>query len=310
MKRFILIPAAIIAALSSCTPSADIPEERTSLTVSIAPAGTKATNISADNEVRVESLQILVFRDDELDAYGNAGSDLEITLSCTAGDRTVYALVNGPDVSGSSTKTEFLATLHSLDDNALNAFIMTGSVRVTLPAANTVHIEVNRVVARIDLQDLQRQFTAPALKTLGFNVTRIYLDNVVGGNDIGMSLPCDSFGNEGQYNGDWATFTCDAVGAEIADGSTLGQAHVFYAYPNDNSVKETRLVVEAVQNSKTYYYHVVLPALESNHRYVIPKLTVTRLGSEDPDTPVQITDQPFEIEIMPWTVVPVDSAVI
>ena len=285
-------------------------EERTDLTVSIAPADTRATGVSGDNEVRVESLQILVFRDDDLDAYGNAGGNLEITLSCTAGNRTVYALVNGPDVSGTATRTEYLATLHSLDVNALDAFIMTGSSDVTLPAANAVHLEVNRVVARIDLQDVARQFTAPSLQALGFNVTRIYLDNVVGGNDIEMSLPCDSFGNEGAYNGDWAEFTCDTPGAEIANGGTLGQEHVFYAYPNDNSVKATRLVVEAVQNGITYYYHVVLPALDSNHRYVIPNLTITRLGSTDPGTAVQITDQPFEIEVMPWIVVPVESAVI
>ena len=310
MKRLFLSFAVLLAALSSCNNYRELPEERTDLTVSIAPAGTKATGISASDEVRVESLQILVFRNDELDAYGNAGNNLEITLSCTAGDRTVYALVNGPDVSNVSTKTEYLATVHSLADNALDAFIMTGIVSVTLPAADAVHIEVGRLVARIDLQDLARQFTAPALRALGFNVTRIYLDNVVGGNNLAMNLSCDTFGNEGSYAGDWPAFTCDTPGAEIANGSSLGQEHVFYAYPNDNSVKATRLVVEAMQNGNTYFYHVVLPALESNHRYVIPKLTITRLGSDDPDTPVRITDQLFEIEVLPWTVVPVESAVI
>jgi len=268
-------------------------------------------NESTVDEVKVKTLQILVFRGDEIDAYGTIDNQTELTLSCTTGSRTVYAVVNGPDLSLVSSKTAFLATLHSLqDDNTLTSFMMTGSDTVTLPYQGKVHIEVSRVVAKITLQSIKRDFTSAALSAQGFTVKKVYLDNVIGGNNFGMTLACDTFFNEDGYKDELPAFTCSVSGEEIADGATLSQEYFFYAYPNDVSVKATRVVIEALQNGKTYYYHIPLPELESNHAYTIQSLTITRLGSDDPATAVQICDQEFEIEVMPWITETLTSPVI
>ena len=135
MKKSIFAFAAALAALVACNKN-DVapmqPQNQESLvpcelTVGICGAMTKATAVSADNEAKVNNLQVFVFRGDDLDAYASVDNAHELTLSCTAGDRVVYALVNAPDYSAVPGKAALLAKVSELSANSLTNFEMVGS---------------------------------------------------------------------------------------------------------------------------------------------------------------------------------------
>ena len=145
-------------------------EARTPLTVGISGKATKSTTISSDDEVAVNTLQVLVFRGDYLDAYGKVSSQSSITLSCTAGERTVYAFVNTPDLNDISSKTALLEEVSLLSENSSASFQMAGSTSVTLPSASTINIDVDRMASRVSVKKITRNFTSAALSSLPFSV--------------------------------------------------------------------------------------------------------------------------------------------
>ena len=111
---------------------------------------TKSTTITAANEITVNNLQVFVFRGDALDAYATVNNDDELTVSCTAGEREVYALVNCPDLSAVSTKTALLATSSLLSGNSGTSFQMIGHQdEVDLPEDSPVTINVHRIASRV-----------------------------------------------------------------------------------------------------------------------------------------------------------------
>lgn len=92
---------------------------------------------------------------------------------------------------------------------------------------------------------------------------------------------------------------------------TLGKkdyGHCFYSFPNAVTTDVTtsgvgggklRLVVAARVDSKVYYYPVTLSNVERNKSYDVV-LTVTGLGSEDPNIPVQKGAAGFNISVANW----------
>lgn len=325
MRKTTALLAALSAALlflMSCTkdsvstvdPSSS--EAACPLTVGIrGSAATRSTTISADDEVRVSTLQVLVFRPDgALDAYGTVSDASELTLSCTSGERTVYALVNAPTLSGVSTLRDFLATSTLLSDNSASAFQMVGSRTVTLPQAATVTIDVRRLVSRISLRKVTRAFVSPSLSAKSFTVDEVYVINVAGDNTFSLDAAPSVWYNKRAYGGEMAAFTHDAPAAPLADGSSYTTVHNFFAYPNPTDVdssestwsaRHTRLVIKATLGTDTYYYPITLPALEPNRSYEIDNLTITRPGSDDPDVPVSFEDCTFDLNVVGWTAVPV-----
>jgi hypothetical protein len=84
----------------------------------------------------------------------------------------------------------------------------------------------------------------------------------------------------------------------IAAGSSYTNEHYFYCYPNLTDTK-TRLVVEAVVGGYTYYYPVTLDAVDANTSYDY-NLTITRLGSDSPDVPVEEGTVTFTVTVKDW----------
>ena len=141
MKKSIFAFAAALAALVACNKNEATPMQPQNqeslvpceLTVGICGAITKATAVTTENEAKVNNLQVFVFRGDDLDAYASVDNAQELTLSCTAGDRVVYALVNAPDYSAVPGKAALLAKVSELSANSLSNFEKVGSKSVTLP---------------------------------------------------------------------------------------------------------------------------------------------------------------------------------
>ena len=318
MKKTIFAFAAALAALVACNkndvapmgPQTQESLEPCELTVGICGSMTKAVAVTKENEAKVNNLQVFVFRGNELDAYAAVDNAMELTLSCTAGEREVYALVNAPDYSSVSGKSALLAKVSELSANSLTNFEMVGSKSVTLPQASTVSIDVNRIASRVVLKKVTRNFTSPALQSLEFTVDAIYLINVAGNTSYDLTAAPAAWYNVAKYNSELSALLHDSVGNKIVDGQSYSTAHSFYSYPNDATSKTTRLVIETTLGDTKYYYPINLPAMESNKSYEIAEVTITRPGSDDPDVPVSFADATFSINVIDWTVVPVEDVTI
>ena len=313
MKKSIFAFAAALAALVACNKN-DVapmqPQNQESLvpcelTVGICGAMTKATAVSADNEAKVNNLQVFVFRGDDLDAYASVDNAQELTLSCTAGDRVVYALVNAPDYSAVPGKAALLAKVSELSANSLSNFEMVGSKSVTLPQSEKVSIDVNRIASRVVLKKITRSFTSEALQTLNFKVDAIYLINVAGNTSYDLSAAPAKWYNVAENKDELASLLYDAPASLITNGQSYSTAHTFYAYPNDLATNTTRLVIETTLGETKYYYPINLPEMAANKSYEIEEVKITRPGSDNPDEPVSFADATFSINVIDWTVVPV-----
>ena len=313
MKKSIFAFAAALAALVACNKNEATPMQPQNpeslvpceLTVGICGAMTKATAVSADNEAKVNNLQVFVFRGDDLDAYASVDNAQELTLSCTAGDRVVYALVNAPDYSAVPGKAALLAKVSELSANSLTNFEMVGSTSVTLPQSEKVSIDVNRIASRVVLKKITRSFTSEALQALNFKVDAIYLINVAGNTSYDLSAAPAKWYNVAENKNELASLLYDAPASLITNGQSYSTAHTFYAYPNDLAVNTTRLVIETTLGETKYYYPINLPEMAANKSYEIEEVKITRPGSDNPDEPVSFADATFSINVIDWTVVPV-----
>ena len=313
MKKSIFAFAAALAALVACNKNEATPMQPQNqeslvpceLTVGICGAMTKATGVTTDNEAKVNKLQIFVFRGDDLDAYASVDNAKELTLSCTAGERVVYALVNAPDYSSVSGKAALLAKVSELEANTLTNFEMVGSKSVTLPQTGTVSIDVNRIASRVVLKKITRNFTSAALQALDFTVDAIYLVNVAGNTSYDLTAAPSTWYNIAENKGELASLLTDTPTAPIAQGQAYDTDHTFYAYPNDLAVNTTRIVIETTLGTSKYYYPINLPEMAANKSYEIEEVVLTRPGSDNPDEPVSFADATFSINVIDWTVVPV-----
>ena len=313
MKKSIFAFAAALAALVACNKNEATPMQPQNeeslvpceLTVGICGAMTRATAVSADNEAKVNNLQVFVFRGDDLDAYASVDNAQELTLSCTAGDRVVYALVNAPDYSAVPGKAALLAKVSELSANSLSNFEMVGSKSVTLPQSEKVSIDVNRIASRVVLKKITRSFTSEALQALNFKVDAIYLINVAGNTSYDLSAAPAKWYNVAENKDELASLLYDAPASLITNGQSYSTAHTFYAYPNDLATNTTRLVIETTLGETKYYYPINLPEMAANKSYEIEEVKITRPGSDNPDEPVSFADATFSINVIDWTVVPV-----
>ena len=313
MKKSIFAFAAALAALVACNKNEATPMQSQNqeslvpceLTVGIRGAMTKATAVTTENEAKVNNLQIFVFRGDDLDAYASVDNAKELTLSCTAGERVVYALVNAPDYSAVPGKAALLAKVSELSANSLTNFEMVGSKNVTLPQTGTVSIDVNRIASRVVLKKITRNFTSAALQALDFTVDAIYLVNAAGNTSYDLTAAPATWYNVAENKGELASLLVDTPSAPIAQGQAYNTAHTFYAYPNDLTVNTTRIVIETTLGTSKYYYPINLPEMAANKSYEIAEVVLTRPGSDNPDEPVSFADATFSINVIDWTVVPV-----
>ena len=290
--------------------------ERTELTVGIATGMTKSTTITAEDEVKVNNLQVFVFRGDALDAYGVADNASTVTVSCTKGNREVYAVVNAPDLKDIATKTDLLAAKSALSDNDESNFVMIGKTNADLPSELPVNVEVDRIVSKVVLKTVNRAFTSAALAALNFSIDEIFITNVAGDVNYGLTDNPLEWYNKMDYNSEMAMFTHDAPAASVVNEEAYSTQHTFYCYPNKAadsdatswSPRRTRLVLKTTLGTDTYYYPVTLPELENNKSYEL-ELTITRPGSDNADMPVSFADCSFSISVKPWTVVTVSEGV-
>jgi len=279
---------------------------------------TKATGIDPDDEVKVNTLQVIAFRDNVKDTYGSASNTDEITIQCGDGDRVVYAVVNGPDVSAINTPSDLLATVCTMDVTTLNNFAMVGYEAVSLPESDAVEIEVTRLASRIVVKKITRDFTVASEGAKTLKICGIYLGDAAIKNNLGGTyVPTATADFE--FRGCVYSTEPDARAlgglisqVTLADDLSYSVAHTFYTFPNPTvadsaastwNARHTHLIIQVLIDDTTKYYNIPLPVLERNKSYEIDEITLTRIGSSDPKNYLQ--DVNFELNVKNWTVVPV-----
>ena len=330
MKKTLSIIALAAAVLCSCDKNDDcLPceQETRSGTLSVSlnfeePPTTKAATsyVTAQTyETKVNDVQILVFDDKgALNAYVDADAKTsDISISTIYGDKTIWAVVNGPDVSQITKLADLKAVTVNLGTNnsltETTGFVMTGSTTCTLNAGSmTASISVKRLVARIALLKVNNALPA---SYGSINVNTVTLTNVVGNQNLDCSAAISTWYNKaGRTDGSTSTAIIDgsaykaslpdltfkSVNQTVANGSALSPStpYLFYTFPNattkDNTgwyysnftARKTRLVVAATIGSTKYYYPITIDTPVRNTAYSV-ELTIAGLGSTDPDIPVE-----------------------
>ncbi|MCQ2159148.1 MAG: fimbrial protein [Bacteroidales bacterium] len=312
MKTSIIALAACAAVFASCQKSfMPVSETQTfsgRFPVSVGVCNTYSGNTKAltTKDDNISSVQILVFRGNDIDAYGQTASGNAVTVSCTEGERTIYAVVNGPDCSGVATVSQLKEKTFSLGDNTCEKVIMTGSVTKTLaPSTEPVSIEVHRLLSRVVVKNIKRDMSAASLASMGFTLTACYLTNVPGNGNIGDTASATTWYNVGQNDPNLPSNVSNLIYDKISNGilantKSYDKVHTFYSLPNVRSSKALRLVIEATMGEKTYYYPIDVPSLTSNQSYEISNVTIKRPGSDSPDKVVSFDDISFTVKVADW----------
>ncbi len=266
--------------------------------VQLKSTGTDETVKNSENTIK--TLQVFVFRDGSLDAYGKGENTSSITLTCTSGERVVYAMVNAPDLSSITSQEDLEGYLFDLNCNSSGSLLMYGNQSVTLPGDRTVNISVKRMVSRIVVRKVTRDFEAAALASQDFSIKAIYVQNASGNGNI-KGASNTKWYNEATGTADLPSLLYDAVtGGTIANETSYNVSHYFYTMPNKGS-RATRVVVEAQLGDKTFYYPIFISTMEANCSYEFNEITIKRPGSDSPDKPVSTSDITFSVSVVDWT---------
>ena len=317
-KKNSLICIAGMLLVLSCTKNlsgtdAPVPVRRYPLTVSL-PQGLcgRAGTASSDTQPRVEDLTVVVYdaRSGLLDAVQTVSGASSVTLSCTAGDKRIHALVNCAGTFARPFVREGDEADRRLSlDFSPDAPPLSGMLSVRLPAATPVEVPVSRDVARVVLHrirfdlgpyDAASAAVPPVLRA-------VYLINI----------PCSSRAGipDGWLLGKWWLTASNGLAyLSLSLPLVPGQErydtpHCLYALPHDRGLHTSRLVVELSLMGTTLYYPVSLPPLQANRSYELDELLITRAGSDDPDKPIVPCDQGFSIEIKGWDSVAITDGI-
>ena len=341
MKKTLFIMAAVAAMACSCDKDADCEpcqEAQTKATLNVSldfedEPQTRATSyVTAQTyETKVNDVQVLVFDSTgALNAYVDADTKTSgISISTTAGSKTVWAVVNGPNLSSITTLSALQSTAVDLGANSTTettGFVMAGSTTCTVgSSAATASVAVKRLVARVALQKINNSLPGSYGALTVNNVTLI---NVAGNQNLAGTASVSTWYNKmGRKDGATATgqtidgstyvashptLTFKSVGSAVANGGSLTPTtpYLFYCYPNSTTTdatgwsssftaRKTRLVVAATIGGTKYYYPVVIDTPARNTAYTV-ELTITGLGSTDPDKPVQKGSITASVTVEGW----------
>ena len=354
MKKSFLLLAALMGALALSSCNKDVIPEGGNSNVEVDPfqeseiildvnfpesMETKAVSAyttAQAYETQVNSVQILVFDSaGTIDKYLDAGNKTSgISISTVSGAKTVWAVVNGPDLSSCGTMSALQGTAITLGGNnsttASTGFVMAGSNTCTVGTSSVnCAITVSRFVSRVALVSVTNSLPA---SYGSITINGAFLANVVGNQNIAGNASASTW-----YNKFGRADESTQVASHIIDGSTykascpeltyksisgtaaIGASHtpstpyLFYGFPNSSTVSPTAfstsfsaqrsiLVVKATVGGSACYYPIVLDdaTLARNASYTVA-LTITGPGSDDPNEPVQKGSMSASITVSPWS---------
>lgn len=303
MVRKLFMAAAAVIGMASCSEKdvefSDIPTgDKIQLTVQLTDGVTKVTGNATD--AQVNNIQIFVFDKNGIFETSSNSDASSLSLTCTTGEKKIVALANAPLETGVTDINDLRARTSDLKDCTAGSIVMAGEISETLTTSSTVTMAVERLAAKVAVGQITTDFELEQHQHLPFTVKSIYLINVAGDKPYLSSGAPSLWYNKSKYVAETSpSFLYDAVtSGTIAPGETYNKEHYFYCYPNTTSTK-TRLVIEAEIGGYTYYYPVTLNAVNANTSYTY-NLTITRLGSNSPNVPVEDGTVVFTVTVKDW----------
>ena len=312
--------AVILSSALSCQRMPETVREGGRVEVNVSIQGSnpsRVTNVTYSDESKVNGLQIFVFNGQDREAYRAVTGAMQALVPATAGQRTVYALVNAPDMSSVMTLAALNAAVTNLSDNAKDSFVMAGSVTQELTDGGNVVITVKRIVARVSIAKISTNFV-DYRANYKVRPEGIYLINVAANTSFDVTADATAWENRLAF----VTGPCDALlrdavsGVLVSNGSPYEKEHAFYAYPNKYPIvpddyseiwkpRGTLLVIEATLitdlNEEIHgYYPIVLPHLDRNKTYVIEEVCITRLPGDVPYKPIETGETQVTISVHEW----------
>lgn len=338
MKKYFLFPLIVVALAAIACNREDVPAssqqalqenaKKASLKINLegTSSATKADIQTAD-EASVKSLQVFVFNGDMIDVYGKIENASSLTLDATVGARTVWAVVNAPDLSAVKTMSALKASVSAFTDNGAASFVMAGSVAVTLSASSNVTVPVSRLASRIVIGKVTRNFSSAGLAALSgekFTLVRAYMIDVPAQQKYDRSMTAFTSWIASPLGDNQIAVSnallCKAPSSEthIAQSGSYSWNAALYSYPNPTQedgtdALVTRIVLECQIDGAFYTYPVLLSGgVGSNKSYEIKELVLTRLGNpsngdnvndEGEDAPITSVEIPFGVSVTDWELV-------
>lgn len=308
-----LVAVSVVSFLTGCQKnSADVVQsaEKVKLEISVPVAQTKV--VSGINETAIKNYQVFLFNDNEtLEAYVNQSAP-DISLDCTLGAKTVVVITNAPAVNDVTSLSSLKSRASLLSDNSEDAFVMEGlkEVLIETTADVSITVPVARQVAKIELADVTTAFELPEYAAMSFTVSAVYLINVPADKKYFSTDAPTLWYNKSAYDAqdDNALIYDDMNDVAVSAESQYSTKNALYCYPNPTledafetpwTERHTRLVVETVLGTETYYYPVTMPVIQQNKKYEV-SLTITRPGSYSPDTIVDKFAANFSVTVKDW----------
>lgn len=337
MKRILLLLAALTG-LAACSESL-FPEgrEEVTLNVGIKQTGTstKASIAGTTDENRVSGIQVFVFKVHSgsyvFEASAKAaGSTVDITV--TTGEKDIILLANEPaDYTGITDRGTLLGKVSSLAANSPASLVMSGEVETSVTTANHIlEIPVDRMASRVRINRITNKLrNGNAEKDV--KVSKVFLTYAGAEASYqgalrgfyatsGINAQLDMDGTAVSSASEKAAVNSlifKSVNSEVlAENGSYSNAISLYAYPNDNSVAPTLLVVEMEIAGRYFSYPVELPPMPRNSTCEITDLVICSVGnisngddSVDPgeNTPITFQEATFNVTVKPWTTVPVSN---
>ena len=320
MRKKFIYAAIAASALIGCTENdaeplagGKVEEPEFILNVSVPVVATKSME-NADDDA-VGDVQILIFDEDGImEAYGNTVNGTELSVRCTAGQKSVVAVVNGTDLSSVRTRTGLQGMKSDLlNDNTPGHLVMDGEINYVIDGSKTnydITVPVKRMASKISLGRVALDFDIQHWDDTDFRIESVYLINVAGTmNYISSADPTSWYNKLKLENGGKKSILYDLLPTPVSvdiDTPYTG-VHNFYCYPNpaaDSSDPEwspraTRFVIEATFDGEKCFYPVTMPVITRNKSYTV-NLVIKRPGSSSPDKPVQTYWGDSTVDVQDW----------
>lgn len=313
-------------------------EQPARVKIEIAAAQTKTTlEQSAEQDNKISKVEVFVFKNTDpsssdyhqLDTYQSfAAEELSsIEVLSTTGPKIVCVVANShnADLSGITNFETFKESVTSLQNEKLGDFTMYGEATHEFELTNTLTISLSRFVSRIGITSVKTKFDGTSYQGQTLTNCKLFLVNANGekllyngGNPATPVILNEAKLVDGDVSG------CAQEGLLVDDiavaieGTPYITPHYFYAYSNETQsiANCTKLVLQADLAGVTYYYPILINQADygyqpENGHYGVGRnntysysITVTRAGSNDPNTPLVAGSVEITLNVEPWNVVP------
>lgn len=230
-----------------------------------------------------------------------------------AGEKTVYAVINGPDLSSVTTLSQMAAVTDNLANTTLaaNGLTMVGSADCTVngdtPATAT--ITVRRLVARIVIEKITNNLPSQYGK---MTIDAIYLGNAYtaqtfagatsilanpsGYADANMTQPI----GKNNEKGSCSEYLYRGLSSDVIVGGSNTTKQYLYCQPNATSTHTCVYVLTTIGTQKYYYRIALNGGLQANYTYSV-EATISNLGTALPDDDFNLGQIDAAIIVAGWS---------